>query len=181
MAEKSVSRRAALAQTATVVAAATGGSLAIAGSAAASGKKNRASRAQGAPRYRFQPVVPAGERHVYDQYRIASGGRLGPFFVASGVLGIRDDFSIPADLEEQFEVLFSNMRRLLRQAGLDYENVYDILSFHIDLDDIATFKKVKDKYIRKPYPCWTAIGAAQVGGRSMPGMRAEVKVWAYDS
>lgn len=128
---------------------------------------------------RFEPVIPDAERHVYDDWHIAPAVRAGPLLVCSGVLGIREDGSIPDDPPTQFELAFENLRRLLDTSGAAFADVIELVTFHIGLDHVIAFSEVKDRYIATPYPAWTAVGVAEVGGSTLPGLLVEIKATAY--
>jgi len=50
----------------------------------------------------------------------------------------------------------------LKAAGLGYENILEMTTFHVDLKKhIDVFSKVKDEYIKAPYPAWSAIGVSE--------------------
>jgi enamine deaminase RidA (YjgF/YER057c/UK114 family) len=49
-------------------------------------------------------------------------------------------------------------------------------TFHVGLQaHVATFSSVKDKFINKPFPSWTAVGVTEL---AVPGTIVEIKVIA---
>ncbi|NWN27523.1 RidA family protein, partial [Escherichia marmotae] len=45
-----------------------------------------------------------------------------------------------------------------KRVGASWDDVVDITSFHTDiLPQIEAMKRVKARYVRAPYPAWTAI------------------------
>jgi len=42
-------------------------------------------------------------------------------------------------------------------------------------EHIGAFMKVKDEFIKEPYPAWTAIGITEL---AVPGARVEIRVRA---
>jgi|MudIll2142460700_1097286.scaffolds.fasta_scaffold79006_2 enamine deaminase RidA (YjgF/YER057c/UK114 family) len=128
---------------------------------------------------RFEPVVPEAERIVYDEWLISPAVKVGDFVFCSGALGIKDDGTIPTDPREQFEQAFSNLGRLLTEAGATFEDVFELLTFHIDLAHVEVFNEVKSRLIHEPHPAWTAIGVAELGGPHRPGLLVEIKATAY--
>jgi enamine deaminase RidA (YjgF/YER057c/UK114 family) len=51
----------------------------------------------------------------------------------------------------------------LRVAGLGFEHVVDMTSYHVGLRrHLTAFVKVKDEFISEPYPAWTAIGVTEL-------------------
>ena len=63
------------------------------------------------------------------------------------------------DLKLAYERAFAQMGKTLERAGLGWDDVVDITSFHTDLTtQMPAIVAVKNKYVRKPPPAWTAIG-----------------------
>jgi enamine deaminase RidA (YjgF/YER057c/UK114 family) len=55
-------------------------------------------------------------------------------------------------------------------------DIVDLTTFHTDMRELALFMQVKDRYIDKDFPAWTAIGVASLGG--VPGLVIEIKAVA---
>ncbi|MFM1722052.1 RidA family protein [Rhodococcus sp. PAM 2766] len=126
------------------------------------------------------PVVPAGMDHVYRHWHIAPAVKVGDFLICSGVLGQHPDGTIPEDPATQFTLAFENLERVLAATGAVLAHVVDLITFHTDLQgDLDAFTTVKDQFIREPYPAWTAVGVAQLGGGSAVMPRVEMKATAY--
>jgi enamine deaminase RidA (YjgF/YER057c/UK114 family) len=124
------------------------------------------------------PVVPAGHEQFYADWNIAPAVRVGDTLWCSGVIGTRPDGSVPEDLEDELEQAFDNLAHVLQAAGADLGDVADLLTFHLDLaEHVPVFMKVRDRRLTEPWPAWTAIGAAQLGG-GLPGVRVEIKATA---
>jgi enamine deaminase RidA (YjgF/YER057c/UK114 family) len=63
-----------------------------------------------------------------------------------------------ADQEAAYDRAFRGLDDVLRRAGSSFEDVVEITTFHTDLPaQIEAFKRVKHRYIRGPFPAWTAI------------------------
>jgi hypothetical protein len=39
------------------------------------------------------------------------------------------------------------------------DDIVDLTSFHDDMRDLSLFMQVKDRYLTRDFPAWTAIGA----------------------
>ena len=76
----------------------------------------------------------------------------------SGVVaGLRPDETM-ADQEAAYHRAFRRLEDILKRAGSSFDGVVEITTFHTDLPaQIEAFKKVKHRYIRGPFPAWTAI------------------------
>lgn len=120
-------------------------------------------------------VHPAGEEEFYERNHMAGAVRAAGLVYISGMIGFRDG-ELPTDPEEQFTAAFDNVGAALAAAGLGFADVIDIHSFHVGLrEHLATFVRVKDRYIDAPWPTWTAIGAAEL---ARPQALVEIKVVA---
>ena len=76
----------------------------------------------------------------------------------SGVVaGLRPDETM-ADQEAAYDRAFRRLEDVLKRAGSSFDGVVEITTFHTDLPaQIEAFKKVKHRFIRGPFPAWTAI------------------------
>lgn len=124
------------------------------------------------------PVIPAGHEEAYANWHLAPAVRVGETVYCSGVLGTGPDGTVPDDLAEEIDQAFTNLASVLAAAGAELADVVDLLTFHLDLAvQIPTFMVVRDRRFSDPWPAWTAIGAAQLGG-GLPGVRLEIKATA---
>lgn len=76
----------------------------------------------------------------------------------SGVVaGLRKGETM-ADAEASYDRAWKMLGDVLERSGSGYDGVVDITTFHTDLPaQFDGFRKVKDRYIREPFPAWTAI------------------------
>ncbi|WP_181762865.1 RidA family protein [Rhodococcus spelaei] len=126
------------------------------------------------------PVIPEELTHVYQQWHIAPAVRAGNLVICSGVLGQQLDGTIADNPTTQFTLAFENLQRVLAAAGADLTHVVELVTFHTDLEgDLESFSAVKERFIREPYPAWTALGVAQLGAGLTPTPRVEMKATAY--
>ncbi|MDB9798319.1 Rid family hydrolase, partial [Pseudomonadales bacterium] len=64
----------------------------------------------------------------------------------------------------------------LDAAGVGYEDIIDTTIYMVELQkNTAAMAKVKDEFIKAPYPASTWIGITEL---VIPGARAEIKVIA---
>jgi enamine deaminase RidA (YjgF/YER057c/UK114 family) len=86
----------------------------------------------------------------------------GDFLFLSGQTGWRPDDTVAMDPEEQFRDVFRSLGANLAAAGLGFDNVVEMTSYHVELKrHLPAFVKVKDEYVTPPYPAWTAIGVSE--------------------
>ena len=125
----------------------------------------------------FEPVIPAAQQPMYDNFHFAPAVRTGDMLVLSGQIGFGSDGKVPEDLASQVTNAFEAIGMILGEAGLGFEHVIDITTYHVG--DVAahaqTTIEVKDRYIKEPYSAWTAVG---VTGLAVPSALIEIKAVA---
>jgi len=121
-------------------------------------------------------VIPAAMQAMYDRFHFAPAVRANGLLLCSGQIGLGPDGKAPTDPTEQFTLAFEAVKAVLAEAGLDFGDVVEMTTYHVGLQQhIAAFMAVKDRYVAKPYPAWTAIGVSEL---AFPGGLAEVRVTA---
>lgn len=121
-------------------------------------------------------VIPKGQEAFYEQYHFAPAVKDGDRLFCSGVIGIGPDGKASPDPQAQFTQAFETLSAVLAASGASFADVVELTTFHVGLQkNLATFMKVKDKYVRDPYPAWTAIGITEL---AVPGGLVEVKATA---
>ena len=121
-------------------------------------------------------VIPKGQEVFYDRFHFAPAVKDGDRLFCSGVIGIGPDGKCAPDPETQFKQAFESLGAVLREAGASFADVVELTTFHVGLQqNLGKFAKVKDEYLRKPYPAWTAIGITEL---AMPGGLVEIKAIA---
>ncbi|MBI2964338.1 MAG: RidA family protein [Deltaproteobacteria bacterium] len=121
-------------------------------------------------------VIPKGMEAYYDQYHFSPGVKDGDHLYCSGVIGIGPDGKAAADPQTQFTQAFESLQGVLAAAGLSFADVVEMTTFHVGLQaNLLTFMSVKDRYVKEPYPAWTAIGITEL---AIPGGLVEIKVIA---
>ena len=81
-------------------------------------------------------------------------------YLSGVVAGIRDGES---DLKLGYERAFERIGATLKRAGATWDDVVDITSFHTDLTtQMPAIVAVKNKYVKPPFPAWTAIQVSRL-------------------
>jgi enamine deaminase RidA (YjgF/YER057c/UK114 family) len=112
----------------------------------------------------------------YEQWHFAPAVRDGNRLYCSGVIGIGADGNAAADPATQFTRAFELVGAVLAAAGVGFEDVVDMTTFHVGLHaHLAAFTQVKDRFVREPYPAWTAIGVSEL---AVPGALVEIQIVA---
>lgn len=119
--------------------------------------------ATAAPPFARQPqnvVVPDRPeiRKFFDEWGFAEAVIDGDRVWLSGVVaGLREGETM-ADSEAAYDRAWKMLGDVLERSGSSFDGVVDITTFHTDLPaQFDGFRKVKDRYIREPFPAWTAI------------------------
>lgn len=125
-------------------------------------------------------IVPEGWQETYDNFHYAPAVRAGDLIYLSGIVatleGDENEFN-PADLEAAFDRAFEAVGQVLTEAGADWSNVVEMTTFHTELVyQVTPFTTSKDKFVKAPYPAWTAIDVDRLFPER--GL-VEIKVIAY--
>ena len=123
-----------------------------------------------------EAIIPPGMEAVYEKIHYAPAVRVGDTVYVSGQIGRDEHMRIVEGTEAQIVQAFENLQKVLAAAGTNMQDIVDLTSFHTDMRDLPTFMQVKDRYLTRDFPAWTAIGAASLGGVS--GLIIEIKAIA---
>ena len=122
-------------------------------------------------------IVPEKQKGVYDAFKFAPATRAGDMVYLSGVVASYRDGEDGSDPDAAIDRAFQSIDAVLKEAGADWEDVVDVTTYHVDMmDHLQAYLTVKDRWIKEPYPSWTAIGITRlVPERSL----VEIKVTAF--
>ncbi len=124
----------------------------------------------------IEQIIPKEMQAFYDTYHFAPAVKDGDHLRCSGMLGFDAKGKCPSEPESQFTLAFNNLKVLLNEAGVSFENIVEMTTFHVSLNEhMTTFTKVKDQFIKDPFPAWTAIGISEL---AIPGALVEIRVTA---
>jgi len=104
-------------------------------------------------------IAPPGHERATEQYHYSAAVRAGGLVFLSGVVaGLPAAQSGPEAESAAYDRAFATIARILEAAGTNWDHVVDITTYHTDLvAQLPAFAAVKDRYVRAPYPTWTAI------------------------
>ena len=118
----------------------------------------------------IEVIVPESARKTYTDWRFAPAVRHQDLIFFSGVVGQGES------AEEEFRRAWASLEVTLTEAGIGYEDIIDTTLYIVDLQkNAATMAKVRNEFIKEPYPASTWIGITEL---VIPGARAEIKVIA---
>lgn len=101
-----------------------------------------------------------------------AGGRL---LVSSGQLGVSADDKIPDDVEAQCVLCFENLRAILAEANMDFENVVRFTAFVTDRAYFPIYGAVRNRYVKGDAFASTLV---IVSGFTLPQFKVEVEITA---
>ena len=121
-----------------------------------------------------EAIVPQGMEWAPNVLHFSPGLRSGDLLFVSGVgAGLRAG-ETEADRERAIDRAFQEIGRTLASAGASWDDVVQITSYHTDFtpgvppaEQQALFRRVKDRYVRAPYPAWTAVGVTRLWTESL--------------
>jgi enamine deaminase RidA (YjgF/YER057c/UK114 family) len=124
----------------------------------------------------FEPVNPESAKRMYDRFHFSQGVKIDDLLVCSGQIGTGADGKLPASVEDEFRNAWQLVGGVLKTAGLDYSDIVEYTTFHVGLQQhMAAFMKVRDEFLKAPWPAWTAIGITEL---AIPGAHVEIRVLA---
>nr|WP_029076771.1 RidA family protein [Kaistia adipata] len=102
------------------------------------------------------PLTPKDIRPPFGQYSHGVEAPAGSRFIfTSGQLGIRDDDSVPEDIEAQAEICFENIRAILAAGGMELSDIVRLNAFVTKREDMRRYMNVRDRYVSQPLPAST--------------------------
>ncbi|TKC86853.1 RidA family protein [Trinickia terrae] len=120
------------------------------------------------------PVL--GSTEVFKAFNYAPAVAAGGLLFVAGQIGIRTDGTIPERVEEQIDLAFRRLGAVLAEAGLDFGDLVELVTYHVDIDkQLAAFREIKDHYIKENAPAWTILGVAAL---ARPTLLVEIKAVA---
>jgi len=117
-----------------------------------------------------------GSTEVFKTFNYAPAVAAGGLLFIAGQIGVRADGTVPDTVEEQIDLAFQRLGAILRVAGLGFEDLVELVSYHVDVDQqLAAFRAIKDRYIQAQAPAWTILGVAAL---ARPMLLVEIKAVA---
>ncbi|GGW76353.1 Rid family hydrolase [Alteromonas halophila] len=112
---------------------------------------------------------------------IAQGTQVGNVLYMAGQVGITDSGNVPASLEEQTAVAYSNLKHVLSQFGADMGNIVDETFFVTDMNELmenveTVYSQRESAYGGKPEVSQTVV---QVAALVQPELKIEIKCIAH--
>lgn len=123
-----------------------------------------------------QSINPPPTQVFYDNFHFSQATRVGDMIWVSGQVGIDASMTPGKGIEEQAQLAFQALKKVLEEAGASLADVVELMTFHTELQgDMQAFARVKDQYFPDRYPSWTAVGISQL---ALPDLRVEIRAVA---
>jgi enamine deaminase RidA (YjgF/YER057c/UK114 family) len=121
-------------------------------------------------------LFPAGARTTADQIKLSPGIVSGNHVFVTGMTGSGPDGEMPESMDDQFRQAFDKIGAVLLEAGLGFDSIVEMTSYHVGLrDHFEKFCAIRSEYVSDPYPAWTAV---EVAGLRREGAVVEIRVVA---
>ena len=123
------------------------------------------------------PVFPKQKQASYEAYGYSAALRTGGLLFVSGQVGVDSAGTAVPEPARQFDKAFENLGGVLHAAGIGFDNVVDVTTFHVDMHEhFEDFTAAKQKaFPAPPFPTWTAGGVVNLAD---PALVFEIKVIA---
>ena len=121
-------------------------------------------------------INPKETQPLCDGFHFSQASRVGDTIWVSGQVGVDDQLTPGSGVAAQARLAFEGLKRTLAAAGATLDDVVELTTFHIDLrGEMEQFTNVKDEYLPRNYPAWTAVSVTQL---ALPELRVEIRAFA---
>ena len=107
-------------------------------------------------------INPPGTEQYYDEWKMSDAVRVGDTIWVSGKVGVDQNGNISEGVEQQSREAFQRLQHSLAEAGATLDDVVELVTYHVSMDDLDTFMKVKSEFIHRDFPAWTAVGVTEL-------------------
>ncbi|MEL6964662.1 MAG: Rid family hydrolase [Pseudomonadota bacterium] len=106
-------------------------------------------------------IIPDGLEGYVEDWKMSPGLEHDGFIFMTGFTGTAADGSLSSNPTDQIVAAFTKVEKVLERAGLGFEHVLEMTSYHVGLrDHLEIFQQIRARYVVEPYPAWTAIEVA---------------------
>ena len=126
---------------------------------------------------RRESVIPQDMANIHQRFHYSPGVKVGNLLFIAGQVGRDANLNVVESKEAQFVQAFENVKKVLSAAGVTFDDVVEMVTYHTDMRDLPLFMQVKDRYFTnlEKLPTWTGIGTTAL---AMPGLLVEIKCTA---
>jgi len=121
-------------------------------------------------------IVPPEFRAGADQLKMSPAILSGDHVFLTGTTGSDLQGRMPQDQATQIRNAFDKIGAVLQEAGLTFDAVVEMTSYHVGLrTHFDLFDVIRLEYFQAPYPAWTAV---EVAGLRREGAIVEIRAIA---
>lgn len=121
-------------------------------------------------------IIPDALKSSYTDWHFSPAVQCGDFVFFSGCTGAIENKPLSPSIAEQTRSSFRKIEMSLVECGLTFSDVVEMTTYHVGLrEQLGEFKRIKDEFIKEPYPAWTAIGVSEL---AIEGALIEIRVIA---
>ncbi|MEQ8233015.1 MAG: RidA family protein [Gammaproteobacteria bacterium] len=117
-------------------------------------------------------IIPPGMEIIRERFHYSPGVLVDDTLYIAGQVGRNEKLEVVSGSEAQFTQAFENVGRVLAAAGASFDDVVDMVTYHVDMRELQLFMQVKDRFFTNHVPAWTGIGVTAL---AMPGLLVEIK------
>src|SRR5688500_18178868 len=109
---------------------------------------------------RRESVVPKEMLIIRDRFGYSPAVEAGPLLLIAGQTARAENLIVVEGKEAQVVQAFENGKTVLTAAGLTFDDVVEMVTYHTALGDVQLIMDVKDRYFtnQDQLPTWTALG-----------------------
>lgn len=124
-----------------------------------------------------ESIIPRDMQNIHERFHYSPGVKVGNLLYIAGQVGRNENLQVIEGKEAQFVQAFENVKKVLTAAGATFDDIVEMVTYHVDMSDLPLFIQVKDRYFtnKDRYPTWTGIGTTVL---AMPGLLVEIKCTA---
>ncbi|MGR8946594.1 MAG: RidA family protein [Gammaproteobacteria bacterium] len=120
-------------------------------------------------------IIPPGMEVIRERFQYAPGLLVDGTLYIAGQVGRDESMNVVEGTEAQFVQAFENVKKVLTEAGATFDDVVEMVTYHVDMRDLQLFMEVKNRYYGEHVPTWTGVGVTSL---AMPGLIVEIKCTA---
>ena len=120
-------------------------------------------------------IIPPGMEIIRERFGYSPGVLVDGTLYIAGQVGRDPDLNVVSGSEAQFTQAFENVSKVLSAAGATFDDVVEMVTYHVDMRELPLFMDVKNRYFDNRVPAWTGIGVTAL---AMPGLLVEIKCTA---
>ncbi|MEQ8495958.1 MAG: RidA family protein [Gammaproteobacteria bacterium] len=117
-------------------------------------------------------IIPPGMEIIRERFHYSPGVLVDDTLYIAGQVGRNEKLEVVSGSEAQSTQAFENVGRVLAAAGASFDDVVDMVTYHVDMRELQLFMQVKDRFFTNHVPAWTGIGVTAL---AMPGLLVEIK------